>query len=229
MSGWNGLDFFIFLIFFVNTILGMSRGATKEIISLMCLSAALIFTIKFTVPLAQFLNRSPAIQDVLDSQIIQRFVAAIGANPLTANFLAEVSYSVSVLICFVGIFSVTEAVLSVTGFVEVFSFPYATLNRKVGAALGATRGYVINLIFIMILSLHLFKNDNNAPLISGSHFINLFQAAAVKLDGLIQGQEVERYQEIYQDKNLYNEKDVFKVIPQFEGSPPNNPAPPAPQ
>ncbi|MDX1900972.1 MAG: CvpA family protein [Gammaproteobacteria bacterium] len=216
MSNWNGLDFFIFLIFFLNTVLGMSRGATKEIISMMCLSAALIFTIRFTVPLAAFFDRSPLTQDVLSSSYIQNFMAAIGADPLTENFLHEISYTLSVLVCFVGVFSVTEAVL-ISSFAEVFTFPYAVWNRKVGAALGATRGYVLSVLLIMLLVLHIFKTDNGSirsQFISGSYFVGLFTNAALKMDSLIGGQDVEHYHQIFEQKNLFNEKNVMGVVQQ---------------
>lgn len=207
MANWNGIDFFIFLLFFLNVILGLSRGATKEIISIMCLSVALIFTLKFTVPITHFLNNSPLINDVLTSKFVQNFMHTIGAGPLTAEMLQQLSYCLAILVCFVGTFSVCEAMLGMTGFVEVFKFPYATLNRKVGAALGATRGYIFSLIFILIL-VHLFKGG---PLTS-SYFVNLFQGSVNKLDQFIQGQQVERYKELYEGKDLYNEKNVFQVI-----------------
>jgi len=213
MANWNGLDFFIFLIFFVNTLLGMSRGATKEIISMMCLSAGLIFTIKFTVPLTIFLNSSPLIKNVLETSIAQNFITAIGGSTLTIDSFSELSYCIAVLTCFVSVFCVSEVTLNYAGFSESFTFPYATLNRKVGAALGATRGFIIALIFILVC-LHLFKNNKSTDsMISGSYFVKLFQNTSLKLDSLISRQEVGRYNELYQDKNLFNEKDVYKIIP----------------
>src|SRR5579871_5717505 len=118
MSNWNGLDFFIFLIFFVNTMLGMSRGATKEIISLMCVSVGLIFTIKFTIPLATFFNNSPSFQNVLTASFVQNFMSFIGSSALTAGMLEQLTYCISVLVCFAGAFCAGEAVLSFTGFAE---------------------------------------------------------------------------------------------------------------
>lgn len=209
MGSWNGLDFFIFLIFFANIVLGMSRGASKEIVSLMCLSVGVIFTIKFAIPMTNFLNSSPSIQSVLKTQIIQNFMYEVGAGPLTEDMLRELSYSLSIIICFVGAFSACEAMLSFVGFAEVFGFPYATLTRKVGAGLGATRGYVFTLLLIIVLT-HLFKNNP----ITGSYFMNLFQNTANKFDNLIGRQEVERYHEIYKDKNLYNEQEIFKTLKQ---------------
>ncbi len=208
MSSWSGLDFFIFLIFVLNTILGMSRGATKEIISMMCLSVALIFTIRFTIPIAVFLDKSPLIQSVLDAQMIKNFMNIIGAGPLTLDMLTELTYCVSVLICFVGVFSACEAMLTVVGFLEVFSFPYATLNRKVGAALGATRGYILTLLLILVLN-HLFANNP----ITNSFFVNLFQSNVSLFDSLINSQNVEKYNELFKGKNLYNEQNILKALP----------------
>jgi hypothetical protein len=228
MDSWNGLDFLIFLIFAANTVLGMQRGASREIISMMCLSAALIFTIKFTVPLALFFNRSPLIADVVGNQFMQNFMIAIGAGPLTAELLMEIMYCISMLICFVGVFSICEAGLTVAGVQESFSFPYATISRKVGAALGCTRGYIITLLLLSILSLHLLKYNPGIPgtgdWISGSFFARLFQSSTMMLDQMITSRKPEEYQKLFKDKSLY---DSTQVIQQLKGSIENiNPAAP---
>src|SRR6185312_10828601 len=158
MSSWSGLDFFIFLIFLVNTLLGIARGATKEIISMMCLCAALVMTIQFTVPLTQFLNNSPLISDVISSPYVQNFMGSIGMPPLTQAMLLSMNYCLALAICFVGTFSLCEAVLAYTSIIEVFRFPYDFLNRKLGAAFGATRGFVFVVVLIIILE-HLFQGD----------------------------------------------------------------------
>lgn len=211
MAAWNGFDFFIFLILTMNTILGMSRGASKEIVSTICLSTALIICIKYTIPLANFLNSSPTVTDALNVDLFQNFMKAIGAGPLTAGLLYQIAYSLSLLICFVGTFSVCEAGLSVTGFSESFSFPYAAVSRKVGGALGFTRGYIISLIFISIIAFHLLKDGS--AFISGSFFVRTFASQALKLDALISAQEPENYQQLYQNKP-YNEQDLYKNFPQ---------------
>ncbi len=212
MNSWNGLDFLIFLIFAVNTLLGMSRGASKEIISLMCLSLALIFTIKFAVPLANFFNSSPLVYDLVANRNAQTLMVSTNSGSLSVNLLHEVFYSISLLICFVGAFSAGEATLAYSGFHESFSFPYAAISRKMGAALGCIRGYCIVLIVICILALHVFKNDWTNQWISGSYFVQLFQNAAYKLDNLISQQRPENYQEVYKDQNLYNENQIYKVL-----------------
>lgn len=229
MNSWNGLDFLIFLIFALNTILGMVRGSAKEIISMMCLCVALIFMIKFTVPLANFFNSSPLIVDVVDNKIIQNFMLAIGAGPMTASLLKEIFYSISILICFVGIFSICEAALTKTGFVQYMSFPYATIDRKLAAALGCTRGYVITLILLVILALHLLRGTDSS-IISGSYFAKLFQGATIKLDQIITGQNPDQYRDVLQGKDLYNATDVMKALdtqpqnaPQPQNSPPAQP------
>lgn len=209
MGNWSWLDFFIFLIFFLNTILGAARGASKEITSFLCLTVAIIFTIKFTVPITMFLDRAPSIQDVLSAQMVQNFMKAIGAGPLTVNMLREISYCIAMLICFVAIFSIGEATLTMVNFLEVVKFPYATLNRKVGGALGAVRGYILTLLFIIVLT-HLFRENP----IKDSVFVNLFQNSANVFDSIIYKQNVERYKDVYKDRNLFKDKDVYQTITQ---------------
>jgi len=203
MNDWNGFDFLIFLIFIVNTLLGMSRAATKEIISMASLSAALICAIKFTIPLSLFFNRSPLIIDVVANKHIQNFMLSLGLNPLGEDSLQEIFYSISLLVCFVGTFSVCEGVLGIFGIVEMYPFPYAMLNRKLGAALGGVRGYVISLILISVCVLHIFKNSDNS-IFTNSFFVKTFYDSAVKLDSIISGQRPEQYKDIFKDKNLYN-------------------------
>src|SRR5690606_5523350 len=130
MSGWNGLDFLIFIILVVNTVLGMVRGGSREAISLMCLSAALIVTIRFTVPLANLINSSPLIEGVVNNTFMQNFMQAIDAGPLTVDLLNQLGYTISMLVCFVGTFSACEAGLSMTGFLEAYGFATAVINRK---------------------------------------------------------------------------------------------------
>jgi uncharacterized membrane protein required for colicin V production len=213
MNSWNGLDFFIFLILIMNTVLGMVRGGTKEIISIMCLSAALIFTIKFTVPLADFLNSSPLIHGFVTNQFVENFlIYGLHTGPINDTLVKQFMYSISLLICFVGIFSICEAGLSMTGFTEVFSFTFGAFNRQIGGALGFTRGYIINLILVAILTQHLYQNNVIVPyFVSGSFFVKLFQSQAIALDDLIRAQQPENYQRLYQNQP-YNVKDLYQEL-----------------
>lgn len=213
MDSWNGLDFIIFLIFASNFLLGMSRGASREIMSMMSLCAALIITIKFTVPLAAFFNRSPQMVDVVSSDVVQRFMEAIGAGPLTEDLLKETFYSISMLLCFVGTFSICEAGLGRTTLVESLSFASATLSRKIGGALGCTRGYIITLFLLAIISLHIFKPGNNVGdgMIGSSFFAKMFQSQTMQLDKLISGQNPEYYNQIL-DKNTFGPEQIKSIL-----------------
>lgn len=213
MEGWNGLDFIIFLIFASNFLLGLSRGASREIISMMSLCAALIVTIKFTVPLAAFFNKSPIMIDVVTSDFIQRFMAGIGAGPLTEDLLKEMFYSISMLLCFVGTFSICEAGLNRTNLMETMSFASMAVSRKIGGALGCTRGYIITLFLLAILSLHVFKPSNRMGdgMIGSSAFAKLFQSQTLQLDKLITGQNPDYYNTIL-DKNTFGPGEITKIL-----------------
>ncbi len=198
MNNWNGLDFFIFLILALNTIQGMSRGTAKEIISMMCLSIALIFAIKFTIPLTNFFNSSPLVHTVIKTPMVQRFMQAIGAGTLTLELLYETMYSISLLICFVGIFTILEAALTTTSIVQTLPLHQILINRKVSSAIGLTRGYIIGLIFLSILTLHIA--DTQQKFIRESFFVKLFHNQTARLDRIIRNQKPEDYKNLYKDQ-----------------------------
>lgn len=213
MNSWNGLDFIIFLVLVSNTVLGMSRGGAREIISMMCLSAALIITIAFTMPLSNFLNSSSVVYSVVDNSMMQNFMQAIEAGPMTANLLMQLMYSISLLICFVGAFSICEAGLAKAGFTESYGLATAVINRKVGGALGFLRGYIITLVFLSILLLHIYPANNNigSRFISGSYFVSIFSGQARVLDGMISSQQADQYNKLYETQP-YKVEDLYKVL-----------------
>jgi len=215
MSSWTGLDFFIFLIFLLNTLLGMSRGGVKEIISMISLCAALVVTIKFTMPLSSWINKSPLITDVITSQFVQNFMTAIEMPSLTEPMVFQLDYSLSLLLCFAGTFSVCEGVLAYSSMMEAFGLTTTVINRKMGAVFGATRGFVIVLVFIILLE-HLYAGNGSAfsGNVPASGFINLLGSSAKKLDGIIIAEAPERYQEILPDKKLYDQSRVLKDLSQ---------------
>jgi uncharacterized membrane protein required for colicin V production len=231
MNSWNGLDFIIFLILVSNTVLGMSRGGSREIISMMCLSAALIVTIAFTMPLANFLNSSSVVYTVVDNSMIQNFMEAIEAGPMTANLLMQLMYSISLLICFVGAFSICEAGLAKSGFTESYGLATAVINRKVGGALGFMRGYIIALVFISILVLHIYQANNNigSRFVTGSYFVGIFKGQAQVLDGLISSQQTDQYHKLYENQP-YKVEDLYKDLHKQADivAPAETPAPAAP-
>lgn len=210
MNSWNGLDFFVFLILALNTIRGMSRGAGKELIALMCLSCALIFAIKFTVPLADFLKTSPMMVAAVDNKFIGNFLHTLDAGPLTLRMVQELMYTISLLICFVSVFSITEACITYSGYAESVTITQAVVYKKIGAAIGFTRGYIISLIFLSILTLHIFNTEHN-KFISGSFFVKLFDTQIKQFDAMIASQEPENYQELYKDKPV-SEHDIIRQL-----------------
>ena len=215
MNSWNGLDFFVFLILALNTIRGMSRGAGLEIIALMCLSAALIFSIKFTVPLTNFLNTSPLLTSVVDNWMVKNFMHAMGAGPLTLSLLHELMYTISLLICFVSVFSITEACIAFSGYTQSLSLSGAVVNRKIGAAIGFTRGYIITLIFLSILTEHIYKGGQSSGsyFIRESFFVKLLENQTKKLDDVINSQNPENYQELYKDKPINEQQVIQQLLP----------------
>ena len=212
MNSWNGLDFFIFLIFAANVVLGMVRGATREIISMICLSVSLIFSIKFTIPLTNFFNASPLMSSVISSPNIQAFMQAIGAGSLTSTLLYQLFYSISLLICFSFPYSICEGALAKVGIVEMYTFPFVWWDRKIGGALGCVRGYVLTLITLSILSLHLFAGARNPTIVTDSFFVHLFQGATQTFDSLISAQKPAQYEEIYKMRNLYKANEVLQKM-----------------
>jgi len=197
MNNWTSFDFLIFLILVMNVIQGMSRGTAKELISLMCLSVALIFTIKFTIPLANFFNKSPLIATVIDNPMIKRFLHEIGAGPLTQELLKQVTYSINLLICFTGIFCILEAALSSPSIIQTLPLHQILINRKISSAIGLTRGYIISLVFLSIVTLHIYDQRNDKPFLRNSFFIKLFQSQTKRLDDLIRKQQPEGYRDLY--------------------------------
>jgi hypothetical protein len=177
---------------------GMSRGTAKEIISLMCLSIALIFSIKFTIPLAHFLNTSPLLQTVLTTPMVQRFMHMIGAGALTLSLLEQMMYSISLLVCFVGIFTILEAALTTTSIVQTMPLHQILINRKVSSVIGLTRGYVIGLIFLSIITLHLV--NDNTQFVRESFFVKLFYSQTRRLDHIIRHQKPDDFKEIYKNQ-----------------------------
>jgi hypothetical protein len=72
------------------------------------------------------------------------------------------------------------------------------INRKVSSAIGLTRGYIINLIFLSIFTLHISGADNK--FVRDSFFAKLFHTQTVKLDRIIRNQKPEDYKEIYKNQ-----------------------------
>ena len=137
---------------------------------------------------------------------MQNFVTSIGLGPLTQEGIFSFGYGVSLLICFMGIFSIGEATLAYTNAMNLFTFPYMAVDRKVGAAMGAVRGFVFATIFV------LFCLTFNNPFSANSYFISVLTPSASRLNTLIIQQTPERYQEVLKDKNIFNAKAILEQL-----------------
>jgi len=205
MNSWNGVDFFIFLIFLMNTLLGMARGGLKEFISSFSLIAALVVTIRFTIPITEFMNGSPMIEEGLTSQFVQNFMHAINMPPLTEAMVLQMNYCLAMMILFVLTYSLCDAALAFGSPTEAFGLSVTIVNRKLGIALGAVRGFVISLLFVIIF-IHLYEGNVTSVV------VNSLRGPAEKLDNLIRARTPEQYQQILQDEKLYHPENVLSVL-----------------
>ena len=142
-------DVILFLIIFVNTILGFARGLFREAISLLCLIVAMVVAMKFTIPLSDFLSTSAGFNDVVF--VITKYTGYSGANGVLYLF----GFGVSFLLLFVGVYCIAEVVNHYISNVGAFIlFPMmAILDRLIAGLLGFIRGYVFALITILIVGL----------------------------------------------------------------------------
>jgi membrane protein required for colicin V production len=145
---YTWIDFIIMLIFFLNIALGVIRGLLKEIVSIIAVFIALLVAIKFTVPLNSLLTSLAGFQDVLTS--VTHFGKMNAQGPLSLF-----SFGVSFLILFFPTFFIGEAINYYGALAPLFVvFPLLGLLEKILAGLlGFVRGYIFNLIFILILGL----------------------------------------------------------------------------
>lgn len=177
MADYTWFDFIIFLVFFLAVVLGLARGLMREIISLLIVIVGLIVTIKFALPLAQFLYYTKGSHDVI--AFISRYIAANNWDKYIAFFTLDLS----VLLLFVGTTSIVEAV---NHYVFPNAFMGAALSflyRITGGIVGLIRGYIYNVILILILSITPLTQD---PAWTGSYFVHRLSASVNILGSLIQ-------------------------------------------
>src|SRR3990167_5439569 len=147
MADFTWLDYLIFGVFFLNIILGLARGLLREIIGILSLIVALLVSIKFTLPITEFLNSSDGFKSVISA-----FTSFTDFNVMGP--LSYISLGVSFLILFVGTYSIGEAVNYYAPAFGVLMFPrMAFIDRILAASLGYIRGYVFSLVLILVVGL----------------------------------------------------------------------------
>jgi membrane protein required for colicin V production len=176
MVDFTWLDYILFLIFFLNIILGFARGVSKEIISILSLAVALFIAVKFTSPIANVLITSQGLEDVLG--VVIKFL-----NYNASTGLSSLAYALSFLVLFVGIFFTGEAVIFYAN-IELFLFPFSVFGRLLGAAIGFVRGYALNVVILLILKLTPFTLSSAWE---QSYFVPRLLPQVLKLANLISG------------------------------------------
>lgn len=175
MVDYTWFDFVIIGIFLASILLGLARGFIKEIISVVALALAFLVAIKFTQPLAQLLNGSQGSQDVL--AVITKFIGFNASVPLS-----EITYVLSFLVIFIGVYSTGEAINYYSS-VYINVFPVLGLfERLLGAGLGFVRGYAFNIVLIFILQI---SPITASTAWTQSHFLAQLQPTAVWLQSQV--------------------------------------------
>lgn len=146
MAEYTWFDYIIFGIFFLTTILGLARGLFREVISLVVLAVAFIVTIKFTAPVADFLNNSQGAQDVIS--VISKTIGTDWSTPLSSVTLA-----LTLLVLFVGCLSVGEAVNYFAALNTYMTPSISFMYRILGGAIGMIRGYGFNIVLVLLMQI----------------------------------------------------------------------------
>jgi membrane protein required for colicin V production len=153
MTDFTWLDYIIFFIYFISIVLGLARGVFRELISLGVIIVALIVMVKFTKPLTYFLYLTPGSHDVI--AFISKF-----AFSGWSHYLFTLTLVIALLILFVGTLSIGEAVNHYVGPNTYLSAGISFIYRVAGGAVGLARGYVFNIIFVLILSVSPLSFDD---------------------------------------------------------------------
>lgn len=141
MQGFNWVDYIVLAILFFSTLVGLSRGVVKEVISIATWVAAFFVASVFATPVANYFSSSPQAQSVISS-------AGSGASaPIT-----WLAYGLS----FIGLFIITMiagAIINsvMSRAVEVSGISFA--NRLLGALFGMIRGFLLNIMMMFLLQL----------------------------------------------------------------------------
>ena len=176
MAEFTWLDFLILGVFILNTLMGFARGLTRELVSIISVIVALGVSIRFTLPITEILNSSDGFKSVILAFSTFTNINAMGP-------LSLVSLGVSFLVLFVGTYSIGEAVNYSAATFGVIMFPaFALLDRLLAACVGFIRGYIFNMVLILIVGLTPFSQGDPW---SQSYFIPRIKPSADKLANLI--------------------------------------------
>lgn len=177
MADYTWLDYIIFLIFFVAIIMGLARGIMRELISLVVIAVALVITIKFTMSLTYFLYFTKGSYDVIV------FITKYISPGDWGKYIAVFTLDLSILLLFVGTMSIGEAVNYYVYPNTIMGSAFSLLYRISGSAVGFIRGYIFNVILILVLSITPVAHWHAW---TSSYFVPRLKGAADKLGALIE-------------------------------------------
>ncbi|MDR3477692.1 MAG: CvpA family protein [Gammaproteobacteria bacterium] len=152
MQNFNWIDYVIVGVLFLSIFVGFARGFLKEAISLATWIAAAVVASQFAAPLAS--NFAGASNAAAQSAFGN---SAVGATAVQS--LSVLSIAISFIVLFMG-------TLLIGALVGYFVTSVATgtglgfLNRLMGAAFGAVRGFLIAVMLIFVAQLTPLANQS---------------------------------------------------------------------
>lgn len=145
MENFNGIDYFILVIFGLSMFVGFTRGFLKEAISLASWVIAAIVASTYASPLAAMFTgaSTQAAQSAFGS-------SAMGATAVQG--LSVLSLVISFIVLFLGVLLIGSMIGYMFSTVATGS-GFGLLNRLMGVVFGGLRGYVVAVVIIFVLQL----------------------------------------------------------------------------
>ena len=174
MQAFNWVDYVILAIFVLSALAGLGRGLIKEVISLITLVVAFVVAAMFANPIANSFISSNKAQEA-----INQATATVGVS--TAQ---PVSYA-AIGLSFACIFAATVLIGALIGMIINLAFQAGGGgfgNRLLGALFGCCRAFIICLVFIFIVQLTSFSQDD---FWKNSQLIRYFQPSVVWLGNIV--------------------------------------------
>lgn len=145
MENFNGIDYFILVVFGLSMFVGFVRGFLKEAISLASWIVAAIVATTYASPLAAMFSGAST----------QAAQSAFGNSAMGATAVQGLSV-LSLVISFIALFMGSLLIGSLIGY--MFSSiatgtGFGFLNRIMGIVFGGLRGYVIAVVLVFVLQL----------------------------------------------------------------------------
>jgi membrane protein required for colicin V production len=146
MGTYTWLDYLIIGIFILSILVGLKRGFIKEAISLATLIAAFFIAISFSKSFANWLDSSAGAQSVVSS--LARFFGETHA----AEALSLITLGLSFFILFLLTLIIGEIINKMASGATLIP-GLGLIDLLLGAAFGAIRGFLMNVVVLFLLGL----------------------------------------------------------------------------